>query len=290
MLQSGRQWSRPAIPSARASARARETDITHDFSPPPTQRVGSSRRTPVAVALVALAVVGVLVWKPWGVATPPPLVSPPAFAAVPTAEPAATTPTVMPTVSLVPLPLPSSAAPGPTQAPPSPTVRVSQPGLAFLVRDDGLPFAQCVYNTGTDGERHLVGVVAGSPLVVRNAESASESELRAVRWHFELQVNALEQLFNADWVTVATSPVQRFAMPSWEPASSEPVKLRYDSRRDGTTAVYRVAVVVDWLGRRGRLLDTLRVVATAYAPSDRVATVVPDGCHAIDNARAQPTD
>lgn len=196
----------------------------------------------------------------------------------------------MPTVAPVSPPSDSQPAPIPTQAAPSPPEKVREPGLIFLARADGISFTQCVYSRGGNGQRQLVGVVVGPPVPLRNADYAADSELRASRWHFELQVNALEQIFNADWETVATSPRQRVSMQGWDPVFPRPVTLGYDSRHDGTTAVYRVVIVVDWLGRRDRVLDTQRVVGTSYAPRNVVGAAVPEGCHAVDLAGAEQTD
>ncbi len=233
-----------------------------------TERVPTGRRGPLAVVLVALALVALLAWRPWA-APVEPLPSPSTVAVRPTSSP-----TPLPTPSALPT---STAIPTAT---PAPTLAVLAIDVASAP-DATRAFVECRYRQAPHGASALTSLSIGPPTVEVVRTYAFESpDVRRVAWHAELEVNRLETLFSADWEPLARSPSHSTRALNAIPLAFSRLSMSYDQLPIGPTLVVRVVVVVQWFGPSGVRLGTSSIVATNYAHGES-GPVLPEGCHTV---------
>lgn len=218
-----------------------------------TERVPQKRWVPIAVAILAISVVGVLVAKPWGsdpgrpVAASPPL---------PPATPSAASPTDSPAGTVRLLPTPDIAPLGP----------VGDFVIDFV---SDVAMAQCRYGRMRRGLHHLERIEVQPPTVLVDYSDADIENIRSVGWSFELERNTQETVFNRDWETVARSRRQTTAAVDDRPTTFTPMSLMYDARGDDQAAVFRARVIVEWLTRNFELAGSVEFVLTTYLEGDQ---------------------
>lgn len=237
------------------------------------ERTKTGRRGPLAVAVLAVVMVGVLLWKPWDRPSPAPSLGP--FAAVPSPTP---TPSPSPTPSASPTPTPTSVRViFPTATPsssPSPMPAVVE---VVVGTDRGRPFVECAYQLVGDGGSVLEQVRVRPPIVQVNLD-ADTLNVRRVAWRAAVQLNRLETLFSADWEPVGESRRQFAGDLTTEPLTLSRLSIDYAKLPVGPTFVVRVVVVVEWFGPRRALLGSREIVPTTYGIGDSGA-VLSEGCH-----------
>jgi hypothetical protein len=225
----------------------------HDDSPLTTERVASSRRGPLTVALGAAALVALLVWKPW-VGPTAALPSPSSVSARPTPSPPTPSPTPPPT-------------PGPT------------PAVANVDVDWIYPFVECGYEPGPHGASVLSTITLWPPSVVLHPDGIGEP-VTQVRWRALVESNLEQTLFSAAWDRVTAS--------RWRPALDRvntdttlgAIDIGYTKGPVGPTVVVRVEVVAEWLGPGGLLRGSASVVPTSYRHA-AAGAILPEGCHTV---------
>lgn len=221
---------------------------------PTTEPVRVRRDRPLAVGLVVVAIVVVLVAKPWD--APSPGASP--LAAIASASPSATAiptplPTNQPTPATTPAPLPT-----PDIAPLGPV------GEFALSAPPDAAFARCTYTRARGGVRYLRDVEVLPPRVTLDPDARTH-DIRRISWRFELEMNRQERVFDRDWEAVDESRRQSAPTVAGRPANLSPLSLRYQSAGEiEQTSVFRVRVIVEWYTRNLELAGRADVVANRY--------------------------
>jgi hypothetical protein len=239
---------------------------------PATEKVRGGRRTAVAVLVGAVVVVGALLWKPWDAPSPAPL--PTTVAVVPSrvAQPSATPFVFEP-------PPPATTAPvavGPNVAAPAPST--AGHFAAVLLASDG-PYVRCRYESGRNGQERLAALVVAPPIVTFGHGGKTDL-VRTIVFRPELETNSLQGIFSSDWHFVAAARAQRWPFTRGSDIEFRQAGLKPHAADIVNAAVFRVSVVVNWIGDYGELLDSQRLYPASYA-SEGSATAVPDGCPAL---------
>ena len=222
---------------------------------PTTEPVRVRRDRPLAAGLAAVAVIVVLVAKPWE--TPAPVASP--LAAISSASPSATA---------LPTP-PQTSEPTPARTPaPLPTADIAplEPlGEFALAAPPESAFARCTYTRVTrGGVRRLRGVEVLPPRVTLDSDARTH-DIRRVSWRFELEMNRRERLFDRAWVTVDESARQSALTVAGRPANFTPLSVRYQPTAGiEQTSLFRVRVIVEWHTRNFELAGRAEAVANRY--------------------------
>ena len=222
-----------------------------------TERVASSRRGPLAVVLVALALVAVLAWKPWD-GPAPALPSPTWIAARPTPSPA-------PTAS----PAPTVPAATPIPSPAIPAVDVAWTS----------PFVQCSYQLRPHQGSLLTNITLFPPTVVLHPNGIGEP-VSQVMWRALVQSNLEQTLFTAPWDPVSASRWRPAPDRADTSATLKAINIDYAKGPFGPTIVVRIEISVEWLGPDGRPRGSASVVPTSYQHGEAGA-ILPEGCHTI---------
>jgi len=238
------------------------------------ERVPGGRRAAVIATVIAVLVVGTLVWKPWD-------------AAVQAASPGASLPLVaVATPMTTPTP-PATLPSGPaavTAPAPEPDVAQgpnlnfpSQTGLGTVTftTGDG-PNVHCLYQSKTPADRtSLTSMIVDSPLVVPSPGSSAAK----VRWHVSVESNTQDKIFEADWQPVSNSKAVQDKFNDMAPPLFEPMLVKVP-RADSIT-IYRVTIEVDWLDHHGNVLEVQQIHPTVYGPMGNInAPLGPGGCAA----------
>ena len=235
---------------------------------PTTEKVPARRAVPLAVALAALATLGVLVAQPWDRAGP---TTSPRAALSPDAEVALTTasPTAAPTsTSARSIPTPDVAPLGPI-------------GDLSFATDPDSPMARCDYGRERRGALRLVRVEVQPPVVLLDAGS-SVTDIRRVGWWFELEMNREENIFHREWLAVGRSRAQVVAAVEGRPARFTSLSMPNRVREMDPTTVFRVLLVVEWYTRNVELAGRAEVVANRYQEADnQLIGSWPGYCHAF---------
>jgi hypothetical protein len=239
---------------------------------PDVEKVTSGRRTPLAVGLIVIVIVGVLVWRPWHTEPRPAIAQPTTpVAASPTQT--ASQPTASPTPRPAPTAIPS--VPPPDLGPAGPITEFA------LVQQPGRALVHCEYGPLRQGRRHLRSLVVEPPLVPP-LDRGDSNDIRHVSWHVELQSNRLEWLFERDWRPAAASRSQQTGVSTSRPAQFTSLEIDYRAARDEETAIFRVLVVVEWRTRNLELAGRGEVIAPSYLQAnDPVSEIHSEGCRAV---------
>lgn len=243
---------------------------------PVTASVPARRRTAVVVAVVALLVVGTLVWKPWqGSGDAPASLKP--SASRPAAV-AATTPDPVSSHRPAPASVPSTAPPDDGID----HVRVpSELGSVDLSTSFGTAFVNCIYGASGRAQSTLRTMVVEAPSVVLRESDGGKAQAARVTYRPELEANALQSVFSADWVPVSVGDTQRRQPGDSLQVGFRPVQLSLRGAELAGTDVVRVALVITWLGDDGRRLGTQRVYPATYnVLGDLNEANVAEGCPA----------
>lgn len=234
-------------------------------SPLTTERVRVSRRGPLVVALVAISVLGVLVWKPWA---PPTTTSP--VAALPTD--AHIGPQPLPTPSAVPapsVPWPTSAPePTPNQGPGS-TIEVGE------IFDAGFVVFQCSF-PGGGGDGSLTAIALGPPEIHLLLD---DRRVRYLGWHAEIQANRIDKVFEADWHTILESPAQLRRTANLEVVRFDPARITWDQPID-ELLVLQPTFVIEWHDRRRVVIGSAQIAPRIFGRYPE-GFPVDDGCTVI---------
>lgn len=217
-----------------------------DESPLTTERVQISRRGPLLVALAAISVVGLLVWKPWE----PPV-------AAPTLSPVAVLPTTNPTLapSFDPVPI----------------------DIASIV-NLGSTSVRCEYIPSAGGEWLLASLLVVPPRLEPGPDIA-DANVFEVSWRAEVQRNELASIFSANWEEVALSDRQVSPAITSPFVAFQPLHLAYEEATP-TPSVLRVVIIVEWFGPGRASLGSARFVVTTYDPG-KSRPARSEGCHTI---------
>jgi hypothetical protein len=208
---------------------------------------------PTAIGLAGLALLGVLVAKPWD--SPPPTPSASANAALAAPSPFATaTPetTPSPTMTSTPVPLPTADI-----APLGPA------GEFALSAPPDSALARCTYTRARGGVRYLRSVEVQPPTVMLDPR-ARASDINRIGWRFELEMNRRERLFDRDWETVDQSRRQIASTAAGRQAAFTPLTVRYHADAIEDTSIFRVRVIIEWYTRNFEIAGRAEVVANRY--------------------------
>ena len=226
----------------------------------------SRTRTPLVVGLVAVAVVGLLVWRPWAEPSPD---SP--------AEPAGRCPdrraAADPSLATTATP-PISSGPPAHLRPSSRLRRCRRPTWRHSVRPassalgDADANVRCQYGPRTNGQRFLQSLEVLPPLAYVTNPRDEVSHLESMGWRAELQMNRLDTLFDSEWETVARSRRQLARAINDQPANFKPLTLALNAQQTPPSAVFRVLVVVEWYTRNVELAGRGELIASRYAQGD----------------------
>lgn len=245
-----------------------------------TERVPGGRRAAAIVAVVAIVVVGTLVWKPWD--TGAPAATPAAsFLVAAAGIPSPSTPVSSPDGTPAPVPY---ADPPPPLVQPEPPVDVatdlmfpSASGLGEVTFNaTGGPTVHCLYKSAAAGSRsRLTSMIADSPIIFPSLSSLAHK----VAWRVEVEANTQDKIFEADWQLVGRSKAKEAKFDGPAPAAFDPIFVKVPPA-DSIT-LYRVTLLVDWLDARGRTLETQQIHPTTYGPLGNAnAPLGPGGCAA----------
>ncbi len=225
--------------------------------PPLPQRVPMNRRAPLAVGAVAIAVITLLVWRPWDEPV----------AQLPATPPAST---LVAAVSPTPVPTPSPT-PRPTRPPPSATP-------FSLSAGDGSGDVSCGYVVGDDGQRLLDRIDVEPPLLTAEPPLDLATGKQRVGWRFTVEQNHLDTLFTQAWQPVVHSRRRTRLVAAGEAAVFRPQHVGFESPQSDPTAVFRVVVAGYWFSG-GHVSQTVKFVATSYR-MDAGFGPLPGGCYA----------
>ena len=217
---------------------------------PTMQKVPAQRGMGLIVGLAALAVLGVLVVRPWDSQGPQASLvgqaqaSPfrPTAATIPSAQPPATPPRAFPTPDIAPL--------GPL-------------GDVALLTGADQALVQCHYGPERRGTRRLVSVEVLSPVVMLDP-GASETHIKRIGWWFELELNHAQNVFDRAWQRVGRSRSQSAPAVHRQPARFTPLTLPNNLPDIDDNAVFRVRVIVEWYTRNVELAGRAEIVANRY--------------------------
>jgi len=231
-----------------------------------TQRVPAGRRTALVIGAIAVVVIGTLAWKPWEEGAPASQSPPsPAFAAdVPSAPPTPLNLAVPPPASPLEPTVPVSgatASPGPTPTPEVGPHFVPAPqnlGSVSFVSNEGPP-AWCIYRSPAGRARRSLSIIVVEPPIIL-IDPGAMTQLHGVRWHVDLETNAQDKLFEAEWRVLRESSAD--AINAHQFGFTKPLSVRVP--KGDSIAIYRAPIVVDWLGQGDELLATQRVVPGDY--------------------------
>ena len=237
-------------------------------NPTPTplpQRVPINRRAPLAVGAVALAVITLLVWRPWAEPVEQLPATPPASNLVAVASPTPS-PALDPTPSRTPDPTPRT-----TQPPPSPTP-------FSLSTGEGSGDVSCGYVAGDDGSRLLSRIDVEPPTLTAEPALVATTGKQRVGWRFMVEQNHLDTLFTRAWQPVAHSRRRTSLVAAGEAAAFRPQHVAIEAPQTDPTAVFRVVIAGYWFSG-GAVAQSVTFVATRYQ-MDVAGELLPDGCHA----------
>ncbi len=224
-----------------------------------------------------MALVGLLVWRPWA-EQPPPQSSP--LAVVPTVAPEPTS-----TLRAASTPIrgdPATPPPTVRPAPPLPPPDLAPLGPAGeFALGDADANVRCQYGPRTNGQRFLQSLEVPPPVAYVTNPRDEVSHLESMGWRAELQMNRLDTLFDSEWETVARSRRQIARAINDRPADFNPLTLVLNSQQTQPSAVYRVLVVVEWYTRNVELAGRGELIASRYAQGATFADVRPEGCHGV---------
>ena len=245
-----------------------------------TERVRGGRWKGLVVLVVALVVVGGLIWKPWDqlAAVPAPTLVAAAHAS-PSSAPVPTMTSIpdLPGLITPPQPPPTTGGPAVSEEP-SPPDSGGSPGSVSLDAGDKA-YVACSYDM-TANPPSLAHVIV-SPPVIAAVHDGTIGQLKAVSWTAVLETNQLSAIFEADWRPIDVSTTHVFTLNGRGGVTFKPVTFDVRSLPLGRSDVLRVTVLVNWIGAHGKRLFQTSVVASSYAPADSPTSIVPEGCASV---------
>ena len=241
---------------------------------PEIEKVRGGRRAATAVLVGAVVVVGALIWKPWDTQGGAPETT--AVAVLPSPSPAQpATPFVFEAPPATPL---VHVAPGATpQLPQQQPGRADEHFAAVLLASKG-PYVRCTYGPGFDARDEIVNLSVAPPIVTFGHGGKSDL-VRTIVLRPELEANTLQGIFSAEWHFVTAGRAQRWPLSRGPDVDFRQTRLKPSADALTNSGVFRVAVVVTWIGDAGEVLERQRLYPTSYAVGD-VAQVTPEGCPA----------
>jgi hypothetical protein len=235
---------------------------------PDTQSVPGGRRAAVAVALVAILVVGTLLWKPWdsgggAPASPGPSGSLPAVAA------ATPTATASATATLQSSPPPATTSPDQEETAPG--------GFgSVLIAPGAGSFVYCVYGSA---EARLISLVVNEPFIILSDDPEKQAQVKRMTYKPEIESNSLESVFSADWSFLTAGDTQRRSVGGRKGLFFDAAQIKVKVQDLPDSSVLRVAVVINWIGADGERLATQRIYPTKYGRlGDDNIEPVAEGC------------
>jgi len=241
------------------------------------ERVPGGRRAALTVGVVAVLVVGTLVWKPWDVAAP-------------AATPGASFPLVAVATPITEQSPPPTSPPASTPVtPPAPIPDIAEgPDLSFpsqsglgtvaFTTGDG-PNVHCLYRSKAQATpTSLTSMIVDSPLVFPSPGSSAAK----ARWRVAIESNTQDKIFEAEWQPVSRTKAAQAVLTGMAPAVFEPMFVKVP-RADPIT-IYRVTIEVDWLDHHGNVLEVQQIHPTVYGPMGNAnAPLGPGGCVAASS-------
>ena len=228
-----------------------------------TERVRGGRRAAFIAGVVAVVVIGTLVWKPWDNGLP--AASPrPALPVV-----ALATPTTVPT-PLTPVP----ATPFRNDDQQVVEAPDNLGSVAFYPNEG--PAGWCIYKAANEKAPLTLSVIVVEPPVIIVGDSTGAG-LRAVRWHIELETNTQDKLFESEWIPAFDSEAKMINVDQF--GFTKPISVAVPAAASIT--VFRAPMVIDWLGHGTTVLATQRVLPAAYGVLGAPGSATqPGGCPA----------
>ncbi len=233
-----------------------------------TQRVPGGRGAALIVGVVAVLVVGTLLWKPWD-------------SGPPAAPPVPTFPRIASATTSPGMLAPSTAEPIPTTAPednPSGAPATPYVGFASLLSEPGKPLVGCVYRSSHGGPPTLRKMIVSGPYVVVSSQ-VSGNAVHSIGWQADIEVNDLPTVFSAEWRPVTHSRPEHYAVDPDNELAVDSVTVAVDPNLDEQFAVFRAVIAVSWDASDGDSLLQQRVTATSYGSLvDPRASQLAEGC------------
>lgn len=220
---------------------------------PTTERVPSGRRGAALVAVGLVAVLAVLIARPWDLRPSPSPVAvvDPTRPAVPPSPPLATA-------------TPQGAESHPTFVLPSPDI--APPGAggeAAIVAPLDVAVVQCDYRRSRGERRELAALEVQPPLVLLDPD-ASTTHISRIGWRFDVETNLLQHIFERQWRPIHQSAWQVAPANATRPAAFNPLRSRFgDGAVEDTTAV-RVRIVVEWYTRNDEVAGRAELMPHTY--------------------------
>lgn len=215
-----------------------------------TERVPSRTRGALIAGGLALAVIGLLVAKPWQ----------------PQGPGAISTPGRDSVVGQV-----SPTAPGVTPEPGSslPAVQATDGDSgAFVVEINPLgDLARCLYEQDGRHRPELSAIVVPPPLAYA-ARDAGTGRSRDVSWRVEVISNHQQSLFSASWATLGTSLMQISGAVDGAPADFSAGTINVDPTQLDNTTVVRVRIIVEWYSPRLEVIARSEIVLPSYVAGE----------------------
>jgi hypothetical protein len=208
-----------------------------------TERVPSGRRGAALVALVLVAVIGVLIARPWD---PRPSPSPVAIVS--------------------PSPAGSAAMPEPTRVFVLPTPDLAPPGAggeAAIVTPADVAVVQCEYGRNRGERRQLASLEVQPPMVLLDPGSSTR-HISRIGWRFDVETNRLQNIFDRAWRPSHTSAWQVAPASSTRPAAFNPLRSRFGGSDEPDMTAVRVRMVIEWYTRNDEVAGRAELVPHTY--------------------------
>ena len=243
---------------------------------PEIEKVRGGRRAAIAVLASAVVVVGALIWKPWDAPSGAPQTTAvailPAQSLAVTATPFAFEPT---TATPAPVQVVPGEAPHPIEQPqPTPS---DEHFAAVLLASKG-PYVRCTYGVAKDGREQLEALLVPAPIVTFGHGGKSDF-VRTIVFRPELESNRLQGIFSEEWHFVRAARAQRWPLSRGPSIQFASVRLKPARDELSDVGVFRISVVVNWIGDGGEVLESQRVYPVGYSLAGSPEST-PGGCPA----------
>lgn len=222
---------------------------------PTTERVQSGRRGAAIVAVGLVAVLGVLIARPWDSRPSPSPVA--VVASLTVSTPGPTDSATVPLDTSEPAATPGFVLPTPDIAPPGAA------GEAAIVAPLDVAVVQCRYGPSRDNARRLAAIEVQPPLVLLDPDASAE-HIRRIGWHFEVETNELQSIFERAWQRVDRSAWQVAPANTTRPAAFNALRSQFSVGPVEDTAAVRVRIVVEWYTRNDEVAGRAELVPNTY--------------------------
>lgn len=218
-----------------------------------TERVPSGRRGAALVVLALVAMIGVLIARPWDVR--------PASSPVAVVDSGLSTPSLLPPAPALPDPTAVFVLPTPDLAPPG------AGGEAAIITPGDVAMVQCDYGRGRGDRRRLAALEVQPPLVLLDPDASAE-HIRRIGWRFDVETNELQNIFDRAWQPLHGSAWQVAPASATRPAAFDTLRSRFGDGTVGDTTAVRVRIVVEWYTRNDEVAGRAELLPYTYREGD----------------------